>query len=369
MSIYIFTLVVLLIFSFLELRTNLLDIQHKAMAIFVFCLFVFQVGLRWQTGTDWEPYLQHFEEVNSIFDVYNSLTGFEKGYSFFVLITKLFWNNYSVFLFAHALIYYFLIFSAFKKLTPYFFVSLLVFYASTMGIMGSNRQLIALGICLFSLRYMLNKSTLKFFLLIGLAFLFHRSAILFIVYYFINIDIKKSLLFIILIISFIIGKTNLPIVAFSFAGSFIGDIGTYKTMFYSVDYQENAASLSILGLIKRLLFFGLFLYNYNFLTTKLPYYKLIFNGYFIGLVIYTLFSSSLLILVNRGSLYFSVMEGVLIASQFILLKDKHYTVNFLILLFIVSYFLFFQSIGGYPDLFIPYKGIFINSDVFRYRLQ
>jgi hypothetical protein len=369
MGIYIFTLFVLLIFSFLELRTELLDVQKKSMAVFVFCLFVFQVGLRWQTGTDWEPYLEHFNEVNKISNVYYSLTGFEKGYGLFVLIIKLLWNNYSVFLFVHALIYYFLIFSAFKKLTPYLFVSLLVFYTTTMGVMGSNRQLLALSICLFALRYVLQKNDLKFFLLVAFAFLFHRSAILFLVYYFLNRDIKQSVIIIILVASFIIGKTNLPILAFSFVGNILGDVGAYRAMVYTGSYQDDTVSLSIMGLLKRFLFIGLFIYNYDFLTSKLSYYKLIFNGYFIGLVVYFLFSSSLLILVNRGSLYFNVMEGLLLASQFILLKDKHYTVNFLILLFIVSYFLFLQSIAGYSDLFLPYKGVFINTDVYRYRLE
>ena len=86
MSIYIVTLAILLIFSFLELRTDLTTVQHKGMLVFVYVLFVFQVGLRWQTGTDWEPYLQHFEETNTLFDVYNTITGFEQGYSFFILI-------------------------------------------------------------------------------------------------------------------------------------------------------------------------------------------------------------------------------------------------------------------------------------------
>jgi hypothetical protein len=269
----------------------------------------------------------------------------------------------------HAIIYYLLIFSAFKKLTPYLFVSLLVFYATTLGVMGSNRQLIALAICLFSLRYVLNKNALKFFLLVGFAFLFHRSAILFVVYYFLNRNIKQSTIFIILIASFIIGKTSLPILAFSLVGGLIGEIGTYKAMFYSGSYQDDSVSLTLLGLIKRLLFIVLFIYNYQYLTEKLSYYKLLFNGYFVGLIIYCLFSSSILILVNRGSLYFTVMEGLLLASQFIFIRDKHYTVNFLILLFIVSILLLFQSIAGYTDLFIPYKGIFINSDIYRYRLQ
>jgi hypothetical protein len=88
MGIYIFTFVVLLIFSFLELRTNLTKVQHKSMLIFVYALFVFQVGLRWQTGSDWDVYLLHFEEINSLSDIYYSITGFEQGYSFFVLTVK-----------------------------------------------------------------------------------------------------------------------------------------------------------------------------------------------------------------------------------------------------------------------------------------
>ena len=371
MSIYIFTLVVLLIFSFLELRTNLTSIQHKSMLVFVYTLFVFQVGLRWQTGTDWDTYLLHFEEINSFSDVYYTITGFEQGYSFFVLIVKSIWNNYTAFLIIHALIYYVLVFTAFKKLSPYIFISLLVFYATNMGVMGSNRQLIALGICLFALRYVVNKNALKFFLLVGFAFLFHSSAILFIVYYFLNRDIKRSLMFTILIVSFIIGKTSLPILAFSFVGDNIGGMGSAKVLYYTERYQEDSElyRLGLLGLIKRLLFIGLFIYNYKFLTAKLRYYKLIFNGYFVGLVIYFLFSSSILVIVNRGSLYFATMEALLISSQFLMIKNKHYKVNLLILLFIVSIFLFFQSIGGYADLFVPYKGVFINSDFHRFRLD
>ncbi|MFT5891952.1 MAG: hypothetical protein ACI9Y7_002059 [Dokdonia sp.] len=359
-------------FSFLELRASLTTVQHKSMLVFVYALFVFQVGLRWQTGTDWETYLLHFEEINSLSDVYYTITGFEQGYSFFILIVKYFWNSYTAFLVIHALLYYVLVFSAFKKFSPYIFISLLVFYATSMGIMGSNRQLIALGICLFALRYVVaNKNALNFFLLVGLAFMFHTSAILFIVYYFLNRDIKQSLLFTILIASFIIGKTSLPAVAFSFIGDNIGSMGASKVLYYTERYQEDSAlyRLGILGLLKRLLFVGLFVYNYKALTARLPYYKLIFNGYIVGLVIYLLFSSSILVLVNRGSLYFTVMETLLLSSQFLLLKNKHYQVNALILLFIVTIFLFFQSIGGYDDLFLPYKGIFINADFHRFRVD
>jgi len=371
MSIYIFTLVVLLVFSFLELRTNLTSIQHKSMLVFVYSLFVFQAGLRWQTGTDWEPYLTHFEETNSIFDVYYSLTGFERGYGFFVLVVKSIWNSYTAFLIAHALIYYVLVFSAFKKLSPYLFISLLVFYATNLGVLGANRQLIALGICLYALRYVVDKNAIKFFLLIALAFTFHTTAVLFVVYYFLNRDIKQAWIFVILILSFIIGKTSIPFLVFSFVGNNIGGMGASKALYYIENSQDELLnkSLSVLGLFKRFLFIGLFIYNYKYLTEKLSYYKLIFNGYFVGIIIYFLFSSSILVLVNRGGLYFATMEVLLLASQFILIKNKHYKVNLLILLFIVTVFLFYQSIGAYIDLFVPYKGIFINSDFHRFRLD
>ena len=371
MSIYIFTLIVLLIFSFLELRTNLNAIQHKSMLIFVYALFVFQAGLRWQTGTDWDTYLLHFEEINKLSDIYYSITGFELGYSFFVFMIKSIWNSYTAFLLTHALIYYALVFSAFKKLSPYLFISILVFYATNMGVLGANRQLIALGICLYALRYVVDRNAIKFFLLIGLAFLFHTTAIMFIVYYFLYRDIKKFWIFGILIVSFIIGKTGLPFLIFAFLGDNIGGMGSAKVLYYTERYQEDSElyRLGVMGLIKRLLFIGLFIYNYKYLASRLSYYKLIFNGYFVGLIIYFLFSSSILVLVNRGSLYFSTMEVLLLASQFIMIKNKHYKVNLLLLLFIVTIFLLFQSIAAYDDLFIPYKGIFINEEFHRYRLD
>jgi len=371
MSIYIFTLVVLLIFSFLELRTSLTSVQHHSMLVFVYALLVFQVGFRWETGTDWETYLIHFDEIRSIKDVYFSITGFEQGYSFLVLIVKYIWNSYTAFLVIHALLFYYFIFSAFKKFSPYVFISLLILYATSIGFMGSNRQLLALGICLYALRYVANKNAIKFFLLVGLAFLFHASAILFLIYYFLNREINQYLVLSVLLVSFIIGKTNLPLAAFSFVGENVGSMGSSKVLYYSERYQNESDlySQSILGLIKRLLFLGLFMNNYKFLKEKISYYKLIFNGYIIGLTIYFLFSSSILVLVNRGSLYFTSMEALLLSSQFLLLKNKHYQVHFLIMLFVFALFLFFQSISGYDDLFIPYKGIFINSNFERYRLS
>lgn len=365
MSIYMFTLAVLLIFSFLELRTNLLPIQHKSMSFFVYCLFVFQVGLRWRTGTDWDNYLNNFLETTSFEIVLeNTLIGYEIGYGVFVYLFRSFTDNYSFFLVAHAVIYYFLFFKANKFLSPYPFLSLLIFYAVTMGILGSNRQLIALVICFYSLKFILEKKPIKFFLLVFIAFLFHTSALMFLVYYFLNRDFDKRLIVLALILAVLIGKTSFPNYLFTQFSGFIGETAANKAEMYN-NRELNATSNSIIGLIRRLLFFFAFLFSYDKIVNKFPTYKLLFNGWSLGLLLYFMFSSTTVVVSGRGGFYFGIMECFLLASLMLLFKGKHREL-LLVVLAVYSYFMFNQSISEYPELFIPYKGVYLNTSFERY---
>lgn len=371
MEIYFFTLVVLLLFSVVELRFDLTEYQYNSMTIFVYCLFVFQLGFRWQTGTDWVSYLDHYNEIVRFTDINTTRTGFEKGYSLFVLVIKYFSNNYTVFLIIHSSLFYYFIFNAFKKFSPFLFISLLVFYATSIGTWGANRQFIALGICFFALQYISDKNALKFFALIALATTFHSTAILFSVFYFFDRDIKQSVIISTLLICAIIGKTNLPYSVFSYAGGQIGGMGKTKALLYIQRSTEASIKnqLSIFGLIRRLIYLAIFMLNYNFLAERLPYYKILFNGFIFGLIIYFLFSSTLTIMVNRGSLYFIFLEGLLISCQLLVLNSRVERGYLSVLLFIVSIFFLLQSISGYEDLFVPYKGVYINTGFYRFRLE
>jgi hypothetical protein len=321
------------------------------------------VGLRWETGTDWLPYLNNFLDTVSIDIVLvNSFLGFEIGYGIFVYIIRSITQDYTLFLLIHAIVYYYLIFKANRQISPLPSLSLLLFYVSTMGVLGSNRQLIALAICLYSLQYVIKRKPIRFFLLIMLAFLFHTSALLFFVYYFLNRDFKKQYIFGVLIFAFIIGKTTIPNLFFSSLGNLIGGASTSKVEIYSEKDSLGDFSLSIVGLIRRLVYFLVFYLNYDNLSKKLSAYKLIFNGFSFGLVLYFLFSNSLLILVNRGSIYFNIMEVFLITSLPFLFKIHKDRLIIIFILFLYSFYLFFQSISVYSDLFLPYKGVFINSE-------
>jgi hypothetical protein len=366
MEIYIFTLVLLLIFSFIEIRFDLTEAQHRWMEIFVFCFFVFQVGFRWQTGTDWDSYLNNFNGTTSYTDVRNYLLmGFEIGYGIFVYAIRLFSNDYTVFLVLHAIIYYFLIIKANNFLSPYPFLTLLIFYVSTMGILGSNRQLIAMSICFYSLQFLLyDKKPIKFFILVSIAFFFHTTALLFFIYYFLNRDFNKQVVIIALVIAFLIGQSSLPNYIFLNFSDLLGETAAQKAQMY-VGREVSKTALSLAGLIRRLVFFTVFMISYDKIVVKFPAYKLLFNGFTLGLMIYFMFASTFVILVGRGGYYFTVMECFLLASLLLLFKSRRDRGYLLLLFFVYSYFIFFQSISEYPHLFMPYKGVFINSSYIR----
>ena len=368
MEIYIITLLVLLFFGILDLNIKLSELQRNSIITFLYIIFIIQIGLRWETGTDWNTYLENFNNTDDFSIVLiNALSGFEIGYGILVLSINKISSNYSFFLLIHAIIFYFTIFIVAKKYSPFFFATLIFFYSTTLGLIGSNRQLLALVFCFLSLNFVFKKKLIPFFLMIVTAALFHTTAIIFGIYYFINRNIKTKYIFLILLFCFIIGKTNLPFIMFSKLGGFFGELSATKTLAYTEGAKNSMedSKLSIFGLVKRLTFIALFTLNYSFLSKRLYYYKVFYNGYVFGLALYFLFSSSLLILVNRGSLYFNIMECFLISCQFLLFYKPTDKTLLYIVLFLISIIFIFQSISAYPDLFNPYKSLFYNTDYNR----
>ncbi|OIV43204.1 hypothetical protein BKM63_03050 [Flavobacterium johnsoniae] len=217
-----------------------------------------------------------------------------------------------------------------------------------------------MAICLYSLKFILEDKNRLFFLYVFLAFLFHTSALFFLIYYFLNRDFKRYFVVGALVLAIIIGKSSIPTYAFSSFANFLGGASSDKAEGYVLN-QLSETSLSLTGLIRRLLFFVLFLVNYDFLVKKWQSYRLIFNGYVFGLCIYFLFKDTFIILVGRGGFYFNVMECFLLASQLLLFKYKKERSYILLILLIYACLIFYQSISEFPMLFLPYKGIFINE--------
>ena len=365
MSIYIITIAILLLFSHIEI-SGTDSITRYAMLVVTFIILVAQIGLRWEMGTDWTPYRDHFEQEHSWESVLlNVIIGFELGYGLFVWLIHSISDNYTVFLLIHTLIFYTLIFKANNRLSKYPILTLLLFYAVMMGLTGSNRQLLALAICLYSLKHAINKNLAPFLVCIFFATLFHTSALLFSIYYLLNRDLKKQTIFALLAFSIMIGFSSIPSSVFNSIAGIFGETISHKAEYYTDGSSLGGVELSALGLVRRLLVLFVGLYLYQPIAQRAPTFKIFFNGYLAGLVLYFLFAHSLLIVVNRGSLYFSVMEAFILASIPSALKgssNKRIALSALLLYCIIA---FYQSISAYPDLFIPYQGIFINTDYHR----
>ena len=368
MEIYILTLVLIFLFGLFEIQNKINDFSKRLMGFILYSLVVLSIGLRWETGTDWNNYLNNFENTIDFENVLiNIISGYEIGYGSLVFIFKKISDNYSLFLFFHALFFYWGIFRMGHKYSPFFFITFLIYYSTNLGMVGSNRQLLSIAICLWGLDFVFKKKFVAFSSVIFFASLFHTTAILFSVYYFFDRNINKKVLFLLLLVAVVIGKTAIPSFLFNNFGGLLGELASTKAMIYSEAAEDNLkeSNLSIFGLIKRLLLLSVFTYNYNFLSKELNYYKLLYNGYYFGIFIYFLFANSFIILVSRGSLYFNIMECCLISCQFaIFSKISNRSVIFTILLFL-SLGLLFQSISTFPDLFNPYKGLFYNKDFFR----
>ncbi|MDQ1095122.1 hypothetical protein QE404_000269 [Chryseobacterium camelliae] len=123
---YFYYLTILLFFfpALLETSSPKLEgkIPYKKFFLSLIILVcIFQMGLRWETGTDWDAYLLHFNSQSLIYPFDNTEDYFEKGYTFLVLISKLIVPKYWFFLLIHSIILFLLIRKSYVYFTPYSF--------------------------------------------------------------------------------------------------------------------------------------------------------------------------------------------------------------------------------------------------------
>jgi hypothetical protein len=339
----------------------------KALSLFVYVFLVLQIGLRWETGVDWDNNLQIFESIDSISAVTPSIMSPEYGYNLAVWLVKIFFSGYSAFLLIHATVYYYLIFNSVKRYTGILFLPLMLFYCITIGYTGSNRELIAVAIGLYALRYICDGKVIYFFLLVALACTFHYSAVILLLFPLFNRRIRPSTLLLLLACSIAIGASRLPQLCFSTIGNLLGGVELVKAQYYLNTAPDSIidSGLTVFGLAKRIVLLTLFFYNRRFISEKLRYYNVMLNAYITGVALYFLFANSLTIIVGRGNMYFDALEPLLLASQVYLLKQRSSKLVMASTLCVLSFFFFFKSISLYPELFLPYKGIFINNDYMR----
>ncbi|GAB6869048.1 EpsG family protein [Bacteroides rodentium] len=328
-----------------------------------FCWLVFHDGFRWGIGTDWENYRLFFDRC-----LLMNSESYDLGYVALNQIIRNITDNYTVFLVVLAIIQYSFFFVVIRKYSVNPILTLFLFYCMMLPSLGMNRQFLAMAICLFSVRFVFSKQFFYFAICIIFAALFHKSAFLFIVSYFLNNKFSDKIYVLLLLASIVVAITGIvnqiPLSLFLI----FGESSFERISEYADNPEKGSILFTILALTKRLIWlFFLFLYKRKFNVDSVFYY--FFNIYFIATILYVALNNSMLqIIVGRGLIYFYIGEIFLIPYILYLFK-KNITVYIIMgIIGLYSYINIEKGFNYYKesmgvDIFRPYNSV-LNDDTY-----
>ncbi len=320
-----------------------------------FLIFLF-LALRYNYGNDYPAYIDDFLLLasNNSFDYTFKNEYYEKGWLFLYYLFKPFgfFALITVLAAFNCFVYYHLIK---KYVLPGYYWFAVFLYVFTPGFMvlhcSAMRQSLAIALFLFSIDYIHKKDAIRYFLCIGLASLFHSSALVLLPVYFLGIfdwKIKRPLaiiFFVTYILFFQFGALLTP-----FMSIFMG------TKFESyLRYEGSIEMGSGLGLILNSSLFALILFYAYFQSKQTSlFFKIAILSYFI--IPLSLNLSSLV----RIGMYFDVAMIIVFPATVYTIKNPTIKVAILaIIVFITLYNfnVFFKS-EVFKESFGTYQTIF-----------
>ena len=169
--------------SFLDL-TNI-DRSNK---LIILCLLgaviVTIAGIRWETGADWTPYYNFFEYNERLTDFIEDPYQFEYGFGYLNYIVKNIFESYNVMLAIISCIVVVLKYTTLYQFSPYPLLAGVINFSNFNGDIFPVRQYIAIAICFFSIRYIIRENKVFFIMAILIATLFHVTALVFLLAYY-----------------------------------------------------------------------------------------------------------------------------------------------------------------------------------------
>ena len=357
-SIYFLLFVFMLAGTFSVCFINQAKIKKNVSAFFSI-LMALIAGLRWKTGTDWEPYHSLFQNIT--FENLFTIKHHEIGYKLFNLFVKTIWNNYTFFLLVLSFVAVFLVYWSIVESKTNSIIAIQFFYTNYFlaHYLGSNRRIIAIGLGLCAI-ILVNKSKKKqAFLFILLAMLFHRTAVvLFVIFFIPQKKIPDIYLILITILVTAIGLSNaVPRIIYYlcyFGEKITNSYGFTNAIWHLNNMAIERGSLihNIFGILKRVAYLIIFMLTYkNSKAMHKNYY--FFNIYFVSFLLYCL-------LINIGtyaimSTYLCIVEIILWGNivRFSKNKNEILWIILIILLEIIQFFNCFK--GQYGFCFFPYN--------------
>lgn len=317
MSIYVGLLIIIIYISVLLKVMKLSNNNLVYTWIIGLILFIISVLRHSSVGTDLHVYIRRFYEVHesefSGLSRFNELWGFEYGYLYFSRIISSFLANDRLLIFIVGFIiififsYFFYKYSQMIWLSFFLFISLM-FFGTSLNLL---RLFIAVSICLISIKYIINRNLIKFLLLVVIAYLFHTSAIIFVLLYPLS-KVKISIRY--LSILFVLG-----VFFYLFGGVLLNNI---ISRLHYVRYASDIGSGDGTGMLILLLtiLITALLFKKNNIVQEDPYFNLWIHMILLSLLFNIL--SLHLWIAARLMWYFKPAMLIILPNMFASIKDK-----------------------------------------------
>lgn len=288
-------------------------------------------GFRDSSWPDTGVYIWSFQlHTPSLFDLTFSDKPYgysERGFYYLQVFVKTITDNYTVFFLVVSVISFYFLYKDFKQYSIFPLVGLCAYIARFL--LGRNfiqiRAGLAYAILLLSIKYIFEKNWKRYFLIVFIAWLFHRSAILAIPLYFVCnwVKVKKWHVIVALAFSFIIG-----IWGQGFAHSLVEDNATDLNIgLRYTDAGGETKQLEGLGMRNPMIYFQCFvLLAYTFLEKRLApinkYYYILRNAYLYSTMILICFCTYK-VLSARTSSMFATLEFAIIPSLIYMFNKRN----------------------------------------------
>jgi hypothetical protein len=335
-------------------------------SIFVLSIFI---GLRDETGTDWLFYEDHYTNLaNGItWENYN----FDIGYEGIARLFAALGVNYNFFLFAYTAAVLSIFSLALSRLANPNFALLLFFLNYLVMLMGTLRQFAALAFVLVAVLLINERRRFAGLLNIILAGIFHKSAILMLI--FSNAPLVKDLFTpkkLLIAVGFVI--------FLGLNGQFLFDVAmgvfSFSELITSkiVDYFVSDSALPIFYVEDKSTVFLMFAKRFAvlaimvYLLTRHRDNSILVCSvkmYAVGVLLFSVLYSVFPAIAVRLGIYFTVFEVIGMAS----FRVRSLSELAVLVMFVgLCFYNFYGLLTGIDsDLLLPFKGVFINEDYER----
>ena len=328
-----------IILYFAAKRSESVGFNHLIIALAIYAVIF---GLRLGVGVDFWGYKQWYDSAYAGLGVNDSL---EPGFNLLIKLCVALGMPFSVFLTIVAFMQIYLIFLSIKSYKSVYPMLALTFMLGCVWLTYANglRQQLAFCIFAYSIQFISNKSFLKYYICVLLAFTFHSSAILLIPFYllfylrmewFKNIGIQVCLLIIALIASTMSLVTNLVEPVEQFA-----ELLGYGYYFNNSQY-EFASEVHIgIGYFINLFVVLLLIFNSNYVKCFYDnsFIKIIYDLFFIGVLWHYIFIDSQLF--SRINYYFYGFQYIFAALSMVALRQKRHVCFYLLIILYILIFI------------------------------